>query len=85
MQSEGFGAYEDFCSKYDLLYEDMDLLRKSVPAGGFWFHGIEALAKSVESTDSRKQGNKKSMTIEDLLIKVWQLGELSRRALTLSL
>ncbi|KKA19997.1 Rho guanyl nucleotide exchange factor [Rasamsonia emersonii CBS 393.64] len=67
--SEGFGAYEDFCSKYDLLYEDMDLLRKSVPAGGFWFHGIEALAKSVESTDSRKQGNKKSMTIEDLLIK----------------
>ncbi|KAL1962172.1 hypothetical protein VTN77DRAFT_518 [Rasamsonia byssochlamydoides] len=67
--SEGFGVYEDFCSKYDLLYEDMDLLRKSVPAGGFWFHGIEALAKSVESTDTRKQDNKKSMTIEDLLIK----------------
>ncbi|OXV09890.1 hypothetical protein Egran_02346 [Elaphomyces granulatus] len=67
--SEDFVVYENYCSKYDLLYEDMDILRKTLSASAFFDQGIEALAKSVASTTSRRLEDRKSMTLKDLLIK----------------
>jgi guanine nucleotide exchange factor for Rho/Rac/Cdc42-like GTPase family protein len=72
LQSEDFAVYENYCSKYDLLYEDMDILRKTLSAPAFFDQGIEALAKSVASTTSRRLEDRKSMTLKDLLIKVCQ-------------
>jgi hypothetical protein len=73
LQSEGFAVYENYCSKYDLLYEDMDIFRKTLSASAFFDQGIEALAKSVASTTSRRLEDRKCMTLKDLLIKVCQI------------
>ncbi|KAJ5623534.1 hypothetical protein N7490_012139 [Penicillium lividum] len=52
--SASFSAYEEFCSKYDLLTEDVAILRRSIPNWHVYDQGIEALSKSVGSVDSRR-------------------------------
>lgn len=64
-------AYEDYGNNHDLLARDMDIIRRKIPAGGFWTTGIEALYASVESDSIRKAEKNKSMTLDDLLAKVW--------------
>lgn len=66
-----FPAYEEFCSNYELLTEDVAILRRSVPNWAVFEQGIEALSKSVLSTESRKQDNNRSMLMNDLMIKVF--------------
>jgi hypothetical protein len=70
MQSLSFSAYDRFCSNYELLTQDVALLRRSVANWTVYDQGIEALSKSVASTDRRRQEENKSMTLNDLLIKV---------------
>lgn len=64
-------TYEEFCSKYELLTQDLALLRRSIPNWAMFDQGIEALSKSVASMESRKQEGNKSMSLNDLLIKVF--------------
>jgi hypothetical protein len=70
MQSLSFSAYDRFCSNYELLTQDVALLRRSIANWTVYDQGIEALSKSVASTDRRRQEENKSMTLNDLLIKV---------------
>lgn len=70
VQSISFTAYEEFCNNYELLTQDVALLRQSVQNWGLLDQGIEALSKSVGSVESRKPEENKSMTLNDLLIKV---------------
>lgn len=70
LQSISFTAYEEFCSNYELLTQDVALLRRSVHNWGVLDQGIEALSKSVVSMENRKSEEHKSMTLNDLLIKV---------------
>ena len=70
MQSLSFTLYEEFCNNYELLTQDVALLRRSVQNWGVLDQGIEALSKSVASVESRKSDDNKSMTLNDLLIKV---------------
>lgn len=70
LQSVSFTAYEEFCNNYELLTQDVALLRRSVPNWGVLDQGIEALSKSAGSVESRKSDENKSMTLNDLLIKV---------------
>lgn len=65
-----FHLYEAFIRSYDVLSEDLTLLRQSHPTDGFWTEGIEALQKSVHSTQKRKENHKKAMTLDDLIAKV---------------
>lgn len=65
-----FVAYKDFCSHYEQLMQDMDLFRRSVPNWAILDQGIEALSKSVASMESRTLEPNKSMSLNDLLIKV---------------
>lgn len=65
-----FTVYEEFCNNYELLTQDVALLRRSVQNWGVLDQGIEALSKSVASVESRKSDENKSMTLNDLLIKV---------------
>ncbi|KAJ5544537.1 hypothetical protein N7535_007064 [Penicillium sp. DV-2018c] len=67
--SFSFSAYEQFCSNYELLTQDVALLRRSVANWTIYDQGIEALSKSVASTARRRQEDHKSMTLNDLLIK----------------
>ncbi|KAE8349602.1 Dbl homology domain-containing protein [Aspergillus coremiiformis] len=67
--STSFTKYMDFCSNYEQLTEDVDLLRRSVPNWPVFEHGIEALSKSVVSIENQAQEHNKSMLLHDLLIK----------------
>lgn len=49
----------------------MAILRRSVPNWTVFDQGIEALAKSVASMESRKHEENRSMSMSDLMIKVW--------------
>ncbi|KAI2730180.1 hypothetical protein CBS147332_2032 [Penicillium roqueforti] len=64
-----FPAYDQFCSNYELLTQDVALLRRSIANWTIYDQGIEALSKSVASTERRRQEDHKSMTLNDLLIK----------------
>ncbi|CAI7572756.1 unnamed protein product [Penicillium glandicola] len=48
---------------------DVALLRRSIANWTIYDQGIEALSKSVASTERRRQEDSKSMTLNDLLIK----------------
>lgn len=64
-----FPVYEEFCSKYELLTQDLAILRRSIPNWAMFDQGIEALSKSVASIDSRKLEGNRAMSLSDLLIK----------------
>lgn len=59
-----------FCGNFELLKNDMDILRSSVSNLAFFDQGIEALSKSVAPMENRRPEEHKSMTVNDLLIKV---------------
>lgn len=65
--------YDQFCSNYELLTQDVALLRRSISNWTIYDQGIEALSKSVASTERRRQEDNKSMTLNDMLIKVCEL------------
>ncbi|KAB8240341.1 Rho guanyl nucleotide exchange factor [Aspergillus flavus] len=67
--SASFATYMDFCSNYEQLTEDVDILRQSVPNWSVLENGIEALSKSVSSIENQALENNKSMLLHDLLIK----------------
>ncbi|KAJ5868861.1 hypothetical protein N7534_003414 [Penicillium rubens] len=67
--SLSFPIYNKFCSNYELLTQDVALLRRSIANWTIYDQGIEALSKSVASTERRRQEDNKSMTLNDLLIK----------------
>ncbi|KAE8379957.1 Dbl homology domain-containing protein [Aspergillus bertholletiae] len=62
-------TYMDFCSNYEQLTEDVDILRRSLPDWPALENGIEALSKSVASIENQALNHKKSMLLQDLLIK----------------
>ncbi|KUM66039.1 hypothetical protein ACN42_g1039 [Penicillium freii] len=62
-------VYDQFCSNYELLTQDVALLRRSIANWTIYDQGIEALSKSVASTERRRQEDNKSMTLNDMLIK----------------
>ncbi|KAE8417710.1 Dbl homology domain-containing protein [Aspergillus pseudocaelatus] len=67
--STSFATYMDFCSNYEQLTEDVDILRQSVPNWSILENGIEALSKSVASIENQALEHNKSMLLHDLLIK----------------
>ncbi|KAJ5639080.1 uncharacterized protein N7484_006942 [Penicillium longicatenatum] len=80
--SASFSAYEEFCSNYDLLSQDVAILRRSIPNWSVYDQGIEALSKSVASVNSRRNEENKSMSMGDLMIKVYILTFFFIQALT---
>lgn len=72
-QSMSFKNYQDYCHNYQLLAEDVDLLRRSVPNWPVFNQGIEALSKSIVSLDGRSWKENKALSLNDLLIKVRKL------------
>ncbi|KAK4927462.1 hypothetical protein LTR66_016285 [Elasticomyces elasticus] len=67
--SRSFSAYEEYCANYELFSHDVALLRRKPAEWTIYDRGIEAMAKSVASTERRRHDDSKSMTLNDLLIK----------------
>jgi hypothetical protein len=70
VKSASFSAYEEFCSNYELLAQDVVILRGSIPNWSYADQGIEALSKWIASMESRKHEENRSMNLSDLMIKV---------------
>ncbi|KAL4971508.1 hypothetical protein BDW66DRAFT_165117 [Aspergillus desertorum] len=67
--SKSFIYYKEFCERYDLLVEDIAVLRNSVPNWQAYEQGIEALTKSAASIETRSLYDNKSLCLNDILIK----------------
>lgn len=66
-----FKLYEDFCSNFELLLQDVSLLRGSIPNWETFEGGIESLSKSVTSIENKLLTDNRSMSLSDLVVKVF--------------
>ncbi|KAJ5884724.1 hypothetical protein N7495_009234 [Penicillium taxi] len=78
-----FSEYAEFCTNYDLLAEDVAMVRRSVSDWAIYDKGIEALSKSVASIESRKNEENKAMSLNDLMIKMQPIQRLCKYSLLL--
>ncbi|KAJ5930191.1 hypothetical protein N7466_005684 [Penicillium verhagenii] len=69
VKTSSFSAYEKFCSNYEILSEDVAILRRSIPNWSIYDQGIEALSKSVVSMNSLRHEENRSMSMADLMVK----------------
>ena len=69
-QMKRFFAYEEYGAKYDLMIHDVASTYKAIPLWHAYEKGIEALASSITSINSRAAQERKGLTFGDLLIKV---------------
>ncbi|GFF76921.1 hypothetical protein IFM61606_01048 [Aspergillus udagawae] len=69
--SKSFKLYEDFCSNFELLLQDVSFLRGSIPNWETFEGGIESLSKSVTSLENKLLTDNRSMSLSDLVVKVF--------------
>ncbi|KAL4908393.1 hypothetical protein BDW74DRAFT_175078 [Aspergillus multicolor] len=67
--SKSFIYYKEFCKNYDVLVEDVVILRNTVRNSQEFDQGIEAMTKSAASMETRPLYNNKSLCMNDILIK----------------
>ncbi|KAH2764006.1 hypothetical protein KXW18_000519 [Aspergillus fumigatus] len=67
--SKSFKLYEDFCCNFELLLQDVSLLRGSIPNWETFEGGIESLSKSVTSLENKLLTDNRSMSLIDLVVK----------------
>ncbi|KAL9098718.1 MAG: hypothetical protein Q9163_005672 [Psora crenata] len=65
----GFVVYEEYGARYELMLQLVASISKTIPSWWAYERGIEALVNSLMSKKITEDGNKKSLTLEDLLIK----------------
>lgn len=61
-----FFSYEEYCAKHEIITQD---LYRHASRWGAFEAGIEALAKSVRTLNSKAEDDKKALTVQDLLVK----------------
>lgn len=65
-----FFVYEEYGAKYELMIKDVASTYRTIPQWEIYQKGLEALAATLASINSKVDRNKKSLTIGDLLVKV---------------
>ena len=65
-----FFVYEEYGARYESMLQLVASTSKAIPSWWAYERGIEALVNSLLSKRLREEGNKKGLTLEDLLIKV---------------
>ena len=71
-QLSRFFLYEEYGAKYESMLRNMAMLSKIIPNWSTYERGIEALVNSFFPQSGVLEGNKKGLTHEDLLIKVYK-------------
>jgi hypothetical protein len=69
-QMNRFFIYEEYGAKYELMIKDVAGTHRAMPGWSSYQKGLEVLASSLSSSDSRDGQSKKALTICDLLVKV---------------
>lgn len=65
-----FFIYEEYGAKYELMIKDVASAHRTMPRWQSYQKGLEVLAASLGSANTRDDHSKKSLTIGDLLVKV---------------
>ena len=63
-----FFIYEDFCSNHEVMVRALIASQRSVSSWSSYETGIEALTRSLCAINHRRGGNKRAMTVGDLLM-----------------
>jgi RhoGEF domain len=64
-----FFVYEEYCAKYETMFQELGNSHKTVPQWPSYEAGMEALANSIASLNQRRIDGRKGLTAADLLIK----------------
>jgi len=67
-----FFIYKEYGAKYEMMIKDVASASRSMPQWETYHRGLEALASSLGSVNSQADQSRKSLTIQDLLVKVRQ-------------
>jgi hypothetical protein len=65
-----FFIYEEYGAKYELMIKDVAAAHRTMPGWSSYQKGLEVLASSLSSADSRDDQTRRALTIGDLLVKV---------------
>ena len=65
-----FCIYEEYGARYESILQLVASASKAIPSWLAYERGIETLVNSLMPRSLTDEGNKKSLTLEDLLIKV---------------
>jgi hypothetical protein len=65
-----FFLYEEYGAKYEMMIKDIASAYRTIPQWEVYQRGLEALASSLSSLNSQLDGNRKALTVGDLLVKV---------------
>ncbi|KAF7537888.1 hypothetical protein G7Z17_g12762 [Cylindrodendrum hubeiense] len=68
-----FFVYKEYGAKYEMMIKDVASAHRTMPEWETYQKGLEALASTLGSVRSRDDKSKKSLTIGDLLVKVFTL------------
>ena len=68
-----FFVYEEYSAKYESTMRDMAAASKQIPTWHAYERSIEALAHSLVPSLGHEVENRKGLTFEDLLIKVYAM------------
>lgn len=66
-----FFIYKEYGAKYDMMTADITSAHASMPDWESYQRGLEALASTVGSSTAITDELKKSLSLADLLMKVW--------------
>lgn len=70
LQVNQFFIYEEYGAKYEMMIKDVASAHETIPEWETYQRGLETLALSLGSVNSTMDNNRKSLTINDLLVKV---------------
>ncbi len=69
-----FFVYEEYGAKYELMMRDVTGVQRVMPLWNRYQKGLEALASSIGPIKSHDDQSKRAGSVNDLLVKVSQLG-----------
>jgi hypothetical protein len=70
LQINRFFIYEEYGAKYELMIKDVAAAPRTMPGWASYQKGLEVLASSLGSADSRDDHSRRALTLADLLVKV---------------
>lgn len=63
-----FFIYEEYCSNHEIMLQELAISQRALPCWPLYETGIEALTRSIRSINHQDGGNRKALTVGDLLM-----------------
>lgn len=63
-----FFVYEEYSSNNEIMLRELVAFQRSIPSWPLYETGIEALSRSIRAIDQKVNGNRRALTVSDLLV-----------------